>query len=699
MKPILLPLVCLLATLSGISGQTNLTDRERQIIAAAQPGSAPQFNGAQFIGIHPNTPLIFTLAVSGKRPLEFSAKHLPADLKLDDKTGIITGTLANKGDFTFTASAKNSAGNASAKIKIICGDNLALTPPMGWNSYDAFGDNVVESEVLANARYVAEKMRSVGWDTIVVDYCWSDPGAHDNNRNARANAPLAADKFGRMIPAPNRFPSAADGAGFKPLADQVHALGLKFGIHVMRGIPRNSVRANLPVEGSNFTAADVANTNDKCAWCPDMFGVNSNAAGQAWYDSCARLWASWGVDYIKVDDLSRPYHLAEVEMIRRAIDRSGRSVVFSTSPGETPVADAAHVLSHANLWRVSDDFWDNWKSLDHEFTLADRWKSFAGPGHWPDADMLPVGHLSVAHRSVGADRLTALTRDEQLTHLSFWSLLPSPLMVGANLPDNDPWTLALLANPEVLAVNQDPLGAAAHPLAATNGLEIWVKPLRDGSQAVGIFNRGRPTDIDEAGALFKSQLINRQTLGHSVDIDLDITGAKKLWLVVDDGGDGFECDHADWLNPRLTGPGGVTNLTQIRWRSATAGWGRAVLNQSVAGSPLNVGGQEYADGIGTHSTSIIEYTLPPGCTRFTARAGLDRSGASQSDSGATVHFLVFTRDPHVATASGLVTLDFRQLGLTGAHQVRDLWLRKDLGRLKSFTAELPPHGCVLLRVN
>ena len=490
MRKILLPLACLLALLPVATAQTTLTDREQQIIAAAQNGPAPRFNGAQVVGIHPNTPLIFSLAVTGARPLEFAAKKLPAGLVLDSHSGTITGTLAEQGEFTFTATAKNSAGKATTKIKIICGDTLALTPPMGWNSYDAFGDNVVESEVLANARYVAEKMHPVGWDTVVVDYCWSDPGAHDNNRNARANAPLAADQFGRLLPAPNRFPSAVDGAGFKPLADAVHALGLKFGIHIMRGIPRNAVNANLPIADSNSTAAEAANTNDKCGWCPDMFGVNSNAAGQAWYDSCARLWASWNVDYIKVDDLSRPYHTAEVEMVRRAIDRSGRSIVFSTSPGETPVADAAHVMAHANLWRVSDDFWDNWKSLEHEFTLASRWNGFAGPGHWPDADMLPVGHLSVAHRSVGSDRFTHLTREEQLTHLTFWSLLPSPLMVGANLPDNDDWTTALLTNPEVLAVNQDSAGKAAQRIAVPNlGADLWLRELASGAHAAGLFNR------------------------------------------------------------------------------------------------------------------------------------------------------------------------------------------------------------------
>ena len=490
-------LICLVAvarfaTAQPVSTNAAFTPRELQIIAAAKPAPKPCFNGATVIGVRPNMPVIYAFTVSGTRPLEFSAKQLPAGLTLDSKTGIITGTLTGKGEFNFTASAKNSAGKAKAEIKIICGDTLALTPPLGWNSYDAFGDNVVESEVLANARYVAEKMLPVGWDTVVVDYCWSDPGAHDNNRNARTNAPLAMDKFGRMIPAPNRFPSSADGAGFKPLADAVHALGLKFGIHIMRGIPRNAVRVDLNIEDAGFTASAAANTNDKCVWCPDMFGVRGNAAGQAWYDSCARLWASWGVDYIKVDDLSRPYHTADVELIRNAIDKSGRAIMFSTSPGETPVEDAQHILKHANLWRVSDDFWDDWKYLDHEFTLGERWRNFAGPGHWPDADMLPLGHLSVAHRSVGKDRFAHFTRDEQLTHLSLWSLLPSPLMVGANLPDNDAWTLALLTNPEVIAVNQDSLGLAAQRM--TNilaGAEIWTKKLADKSLAVGIFNRGK----------------------------------------------------------------------------------------------------------------------------------------------------------------------------------------------------------------
>jgi alpha-galactosidase len=479
-----------------LSPNTNLSTREMQIVAAARPAPTPQFNGARVIGVRPGTPLIHSLSVTGERPMSFGAKDLPAGLALDANTGILTGSAA-AGEYTVKVAAKNSAGQATAEIKIICGQTLALTPPLGWNSYDAFGDNVVEAEVLANARYMAEKLQPAGWDTIVVDYCWSDPGAHDNNRNARTNAALAADRFGRLLPATNRFPSAVNGAGFKPLAEAVHALGLKFGIHVMRGIPRNTVKAGLPIEGSNYTAAEAGNTNSKCVWCPDMFGVNSNAAGQAWYDSCVRLWAGWGVDYIKVDDLSQPYHAAEIEMLRRALDRCGRSMVFSTSPGPTAVRYATHIRTNANLWRVSDDFWDNWKSLDREFTLAVRWHDDVGPGHWPDADMLPVGRLSVGHRSVGPDRFARFTRDEQLTLLSLWSLLPSPLMAGGNLPDNDAWTAALLANPEVIAINQDPRGSPADKISRSPDPEIWTRELSGGGLAVGIFNRtNQPVAVD-----------------------------------------------------------------------------------------------------------------------------------------------------------------------------------------------------------
>jgi hypothetical protein len=356
---------------------------------------------------------------------------------------------------------------------------------------------VDEKEVLANARYMQEHLLAHGWKYIIIDARWYDSVSSYDDRDFskdRVNAILFADEFGRMLPATNRFPFAVDGKGFKPLADQIHALGLKFGFHMMRGIPRQAVKSATPIEGCNFTAADAGDTNNKCGWCPDMFGVRSNEAGQAWYDSCARLWASWGIDFLKVDDLSNPYHAAEIEMIRKAIDKCGRPIVFSTSPGPTDPSHANHVSVNANMWRISGDFWDQWgdshrSGLNHQFDLLAKWQGVGGPGHWPDVDMIPLGHIGIQCTIAGPDRQTRFTKDEQRTLMSLWALAPSPLMLGNNLPDTDEWTLSLLTNDEVLAVNQDPLGSPARRVVQTNGAEIWMKELKDGSKAIGLFNR------------------------------------------------------------------------------------------------------------------------------------------------------------------------------------------------------------------
>lgn len=468
-------------------------------IAMTPPPAAPEIHPPFVVGVRPGTPLIWTVPTSGRRPMTFTAKGLPKGLALNAQRGIFTGTLAKAGDYAVQVQAKNASGRAEQIVHIKVGDTLVLTPPMGWNSYDAFGDAVNEAQVMANARSLSAKMQPFGWDTVVVDYRWYDPEPLKHRDAGDPGETLAMDANGRLLPAPTRFPD-----GFKGLADQLHALGLKFGIHIMRGIPRNAVTANLPIDGSPFHAADAANTGDTCSWCPDMYGVRgATPAGQAYYDSLFRLYASWGVDYVKMDDTSSPYHTDEIEAVHKAIAKCGRSIVYSLSPGETPVEQGAHVAAHANLWRVSGDFWDNWNSLDHEFTLGARWHDFAAPGHWPDADMLPLGHLSVADRPVGKSRQTNFTHPEQMTLLSLWSLLPSPLMVGANLPDNDPWTLALLTNPEVLAVNQDSLGAAGKRVAGQDEWEVWTKALADGSVAVGLFNRG---DFDETATVTGKEL-------------------------------------------------------------------------------------------------------------------------------------------------------------------------------------------------
>ena len=480
------------------SSNTNLNEREQQIVAAAKTGPAPQFHGAMGVGIHPGTPFIYSLAVSGERPLSFGAKNLPAGLALDPKTGIFTGSLAAAGEYVINVAAKNSAGTAKTEIKIVCGDTLALTPPMGWNSYDAFGDSVVESEVLANAAWLKEHLQPFGWDTVVVDFRWYDRLA-DGIRNQNPEG-VTIDEFGRCVPPTNRFPSAVNGAGFKPLADKIHSLGLKFGIHIMRGIPRRAVEQNLPIAGSKFTAAQAVlpegDTNRTCVWNRDMFGVDATTeAGRAWYASIARQYADWGVDYIKCDDIAnlqrgKFYDAAEIEALSTSLKHSGRSMILSLSPGATPVNAGPHVKQFANLWRISGDFWDNWPSLDHNFGLFAAWYDNGGPGHWPDGDMIPFGHICQRNCDVRPDRWTRFTRDEQITVMSLWALAPSPLMLGMNLPDNDDWTAAILTNPEVLAVNQDSLGRAARRMTGPpQVVETWMKELADGSFAVGFFNR------------------------------------------------------------------------------------------------------------------------------------------------------------------------------------------------------------------
>jgi hypothetical protein len=393
-----------------------------------------------------------------------------------------------------------AASKMPATFTIVHGKGVAQTPPMGWNSYDSFSDSVTESETLANAEWMHEHLLPFGWDTIVIDFRWYDPhptGADYLLNRTRTGAALAADEFGRLLPAPDRFPSATNGLGFKPLADQLHSMGLKFGIHVMRGIPRQAVQANTKILGDEFSAADAVDTDDRCPWCPDMFGVRDNAAGQAWYDSCVKLWASWSVDYIKVDDLSEPYHTPEIEMIHHALAKFGPNIVFSTSPGPTSTIHAGHIAANANLWRISGDFWDRWQKLNEQFDLLAQWQGAGGPGHWPDADMIPLGHLAIRSKIDGDPHWTHFRRDEQLTLISLWSLAPSPLMLGMNLPDNDDWTTALLTNPEVMALDQDPAGTTARRIFVPGlGAELWMRELSDGAHAVGLFNRtDHPIDV------------------------------------------------------------------------------------------------------------------------------------------------------------------------------------------------------------
>ena len=341
---------------------------------------------------------------------------------------------------------------------------------MGWNSWDSYGTTVTETEVKAQAVYMARHLARYGWKYVVVDIQWYEPNAKAHGY--RENAELVMDGYGRLLPAANRFPSAADGRGFKPLADYIHRLGLKFGIHIMRGIPRQAVRLNLPVWGTRVRARDVADQQSTCPWNTDMYGVDvSRREGRAYYDSVVALYARWGVDYIKADDMGRPFHADEVAALSRAIRRSGREMVLSLSPGAADLKRAEEYQRHAQLWRISDDFWDRWQDIRQQFNFCRQWAPYVGPNSWPDADMLPLGRIGIRAER-GAPRQTNFNRDEQYTLMTLWSIFRSPLMFGGDLPSNDAFTLSLITNEEVLAVNQR--SAGNRELFARGSQIAWV---------------------------------------------------------------------------------------------------------------------------------------------------------------------------------------------------------------------------------
>jgi alpha-galactosidase len=384
----------------------------------------------------------------------------------------------------------------------------ALAPPLGWNSWDSFGQAVTEDEVKASADFMAARLAKLGWRYVVVDIEWSEPQRLGPDYPVHSKSGI--DEFGRFVPAASRFPSSTGGLGFKPLADYVHRLGLKFGVHIVRGIPRLAVERNTPIEGSVFRAADVADKADFCDWNEDQWGVDVAKPGaQAWYDSLFRQLAGWGVDFVKADDLC--FRGEEIAMLRRAIDRTGRPILLSLSYGPMPLDRAGALVQNANMWRLLGDLWDYWDQVLPAFRQLHAWTPFAGPGHWPDPDMLPLGRLRalpegwsknvtmnpgyfdmVSHGG-REDVANFLSRDEQRTVMTLWAVARCPLMFGGNLPESDAWTLSLITNAEVLAVNQK--SRANRQLFHANGLAAWAaEDPETGARYVAVFNLCDPDE-------------------------------------------------------------------------------------------------------------------------------------------------------------------------------------------------------------
>ncbi len=349
-------------------------------------------------------------------------------------------------------------------------NKTAKTPPMGWNSWDVFGTDVTEDEVKAMADYMAEHLKPFGYEYIVVDLGWYAPNAtaveHQYHQRNNAHPHQIIDGYGRLIPAPNRFPSCKN--GFKPLADYVHSKGLKFGIHVMRGIPIQAVEQNTPIKGSNFTAQDVFSYQDRCVFYSGMYSLKTNHPGaMQYYQSLLDLYAEWGVDFIKSDDMARypkSQHLEEFILFRKALENTGRPMTLSLSPGGgISIMDRGTVNQYADMFRISGDFWDEWSDLKDMFSRCRNWQMYTGPGSWADCDMIPLGIINIrAEHGIG-ERKTLFTIDEQYTLMTLWSVFRSPLMLGMDLTRLDDFTLSLLTNKKVIEINQH----------STNNKEIY----------------------------------------------------------------------------------------------------------------------------------------------------------------------------------------------------------------------------------
>ncbi len=614
------------------------------------------------------------------------------------------------------AACHNNNSYDSGSEALLPFQKWATTPPMGWNSWDCYGPTVVEDEVKANADYMAANLKPFGWQYIVIDIRWyveNDKSGGYNQTDPR----YVMDEYGRYQPAVNRFPSAAEGKGFKSIADYIHGKGLKFGIHIMRGIPVIAVDQNTPVLGSDARARDIYSPEGQCMWLRDNYTVDSKKNGaQEYYNSLFEMYASWGVDFVKVDDLAG--RLPEIEMVRKAIDYCGRPIVFSISPGPAQLDQAEFLIQNANMWRTVGDFWDNWPQLKPQFAVCESWTQYVGAGHFPDADMLPLGKIGIRAER-GEPRMTGFTKDEQYTLMTLFAIFRSPLMFGGDLPGNDEFTLSLLTNKEVLNVNQHSINNKQ--LFRDGDLIAWTADdPKKGDKYLALFNASDQKEIDESKAIWQSDLITQDTPGQSVDIDIDISGESKLYLVVTyDEGPGMS-HNADWIEPLLEIGQQTKDLTGLNWVKASAGRREPIINGTARGGKLTVDGKEYKKGISANANSVIEYDLPEGTTRFKAKAGLDngameggrfqgagpqrqgQESGNQARRANSAKFLVFTEDPAGAVPpdAAEISVRFEQLGLSGTHTVTNLWTGEKLGKFTDeFKQTINRHGAGLYRIH
>jgi alpha-galactosidase len=431
-----------------------------EILTPASPPT-PEIHGAKVFGVRPGSPFLYSMPVTGERPMEYSADGLPAGLLLDGTTGRITGSLSTTGTYAVTFHAKNHLGQAERGFKIVVGDEVGLTPALGWNSFNTYGVTVSQSQVLAAAHAMVDSgLAEHGWNYVNTDDGWQGERGGDFN----------------AIQPNSGFPDIAG------MVKEIHGLGLKAGIYSTPWVTSYGKRIGGSSEdpkGKWDTSFEKANPNNHSQQFP--FAI----AKYHFDKEDAKQFAKWGFDYLKYD--WAPIHAPDVKEMYEALRASGRDIVFSLSNNGlyTLLTEIGGVSPYANSWRTTDDVHDKWQNVSNSAFTADAWAPYSRPGHFNDPDMLVVGVIGWGH-----PHPTRLSADEQYTQISMWSLLSAPLILGCDLRKLDPFTKGLITNDDVLDVDQDSLGKQATRVATYGDLNVYAKPLEDGSWAVGLVNRG-----------------------------------------------------------------------------------------------------------------------------------------------------------------------------------------------------------------
>ncbi|MES2418832.1 MAG: putative Ig domain-containing protein [Bacteroidota bacterium] len=449
--------VMLLVGFSFWSNSLNAQSISAEAILTPKAGPEPQINGPKVFGVRPHHPILYTIPASGDRPMIFGAKNLPEGVKVDSKTGRLSGTVAKNGTYNMVLEASNLKGKTSRDFKIIAGEEIALTPPMGWNHYNIYGTRITQEQVLTQAKAMAS--------TGLINYGWSYLNIDDGWQGKRGGINFA------ILPDSSRFPD------MQGLVNEVHDLGLKIGTYSTPWVESYGHRVGgsaMNAQGTFERTKENIARNKKIL--PYAIGTYH------FWDNDAKQFAAWGFDYLKYD--WNPIELPETKAMFDALRHSGRDVVLSLS-NSTPFATIGDLSAVANAWRTGGDIKDNWKSLKSRIFTQDKWAPYARPGHWNDPDMMILGVVGWNSAEKWPSKLTA---DEQYTHMSAWCLMSVPLLLGNDIAKLDEFTLSLLTNAEVLAVNQDPLGKQATLISRNEDIGIMAKTLEDGTKAAGLFN-------------------------------------------------------------------------------------------------------------------------------------------------------------------------------------------------------------------